>query len=414
MNKEIPETYVTSASIKITNDCNFACHHCGLGEPTERAEITPAEMELVLERISGPLLNSFILYGGEPRVSKYLVGIMGVIKDHFHQQGRKLSHEMTSLDMEAEAQLIKERNEWLISLGKERRDQLDETGELGPMLYRFLLDSEAKKTIPVSVQVFTNGFGMSSPEKITSIVNDLAAMGVNRLAVSMDLPHRQYVREKGIALDYKTLKKLMSALSDEQKKMGITPDLFFISGSVGEYVVPVGRASQMPWPERIALAGRAGGMTPEQTEKEIKESLSREFEAWPLVKDFSHCYCGPAKVRRAYHRLKNFQSENQFLAYGLAVEPDLKVNACGFGVMPPVGDLRQQAVAEIYQAEAENLLYQVLDEEGPQGLAGRLTGISKEKIKEEFLERTPCGLCEDLYRQYPDQINEMINTPDLI
>jgi hypothetical protein len=65
-------------------------------------------------------------------------------------------------------------------------------------------------------------------------------------------------------------------------------------------------------------------------------------------------------------------------------------------------------VEETYCHAVRNSLYQKISEIGPHGILRELTGMSQARAREMFLDRTPCGICEDLCRDYPDEIRSML------
>lgn len=416
MIQEVPESkvYISGVSAKITSRCNFRCGHCALGEHDTkyRMDMSPEDIEIVMEKATGPFLGSITLYGGEPRVNRQLPQILDTIGNHVHQSGKKLKIESERPDEELE-HFRQERNDFLDSLSREKRERMQENGELRAILERRFLDSGLTDRVPISVEVFTNGFGMRSPETVAQIAEELAGRGVDQITVSLDLPHRQFVEEHNIPLDYTFLEQVtdLSKTKKVKREAGIPEGVRFASAGNAQYVIPVGRARHLSWQERVAMAGK-GDENKEKVEAKvvlIQEELKEEFDEWPERYLNSHmCYCSPARLRRNFNAVEALAPENRIQKAGMMVEPNLDINPCGFSILPPIGNLREQSVDEIYQAAVDSELYRIIDEEGPQGLARRLTSRSEKELRAVFVERTPCGLCEDTVREHPNEVNAML------
>jgi len=399
--------FISSAAVRITDRCNFRCDHCGLGDNQQGVDMTPADMETVMKRINGPLFTNVILYGGEPRVNRQLPQIAEAIRNNVHQSGRQLRIEVMDDELKNFRQ---EREEIFASIPEQERQKLQESGELSAMFTRKFLESDQLEKLPVSIEVFTNGFGMSSQEAIGKIANGLADQGVDLIAVSLDQPHRDFAQQNNVPIDYQTLEKVMR--SDKVKtELGVPEGIVFMAGEIGRYVIPVGRAKNLLWEQRVLLA-RGGSKRAVMADiAKIRDELVQEFNDWSQARYTSHsCYCGPAKLRRRLYQVEQFTPENRIKVAGIVIDQKMAVNPCGFGVQPPVGNLKDQSVEEIYGAAVDSELYQILDREGPQGLARRLTDMPENAIKKAFLERTPCGLCEDLVQRYPEEINRMLSS----
>jgi len=361
------EVYITGVSAKVTSRCNFRCGHCALGEHTNKypMDMSPEDAEVIMEAANGPF-------------------------ERFRQ----------------------ERDDFLDGLSKEERAEMERRGELTAVLDRRFLNSGLTSRVPISVEVFTNGFGMRSPEAVAQISQELASHGVDHITVSLDLPHREFTQEHNIPIDYAFLENLAdwSKTEEVKKEAGIPEEIMFIGAGNAQYVVPVGRARDFSWQQRVAMAGR-GEVKDKVYAKVaiIQKELDEEFDNWPKQDMYSHvCYCSPARFRRGFEETKSLPAENRIRKAGMLVEPNLDVNPCGFSILPPIGNLREQSVEEIHQAAADSELYKIIDEEGPQGLARRLTDKPEEELRAAFIERTPCGLCEDLAREYPGEIKAML------
>jgi organic radical activating enzyme len=405
-----------SAAVKITDGCNFECGHCCFAHTRQRYDMPPDDMAILMERMGddNPMFNRITLSGGEPRNHAQFREILATIVSHVHNAGRKLVTE-TKGESEEDRMLRKVRDDYLDSLPEEVMEEMKVKGELDASIISRLLKSDYVNSQTFGIHVFTNGYGMSSPEDTNEIIMNLVDQGVNHITVSQDFPHQEFARERNIAIDYDYLDELFSSC-DTEALAGIPKFVSLDHGGNGHYVMPVARARDYPWPERVAMSG-AGRNEFEVEEideivEALKEYLGYEFDSWPEVNSHTHCYCGPAHLRRAHYRTSGFREENRVRSPGVGVEPDLCINSCGYNIVPTIGNLKDQSIQEIYEMAANTELYKILDEEGPQGLARKFTDKSEGELREEFLEWTPCGMCEDVVKEHPEEIQMMMRASE--
>lgn len=215
METKLPEIKVGHANVMATDRCNFHCNHCFIDKP-EGYDMTPDDAAVLMERINNPLFGGITWYGGEPRVNKQLTELINVVRNQVHQAGRRLRAEPET--QEESAQVVEARNDFLDKFPREERERLVKTGERTPAIYRFLLNSGLVEKVPVSMELYTNGFGMKSLESTARIVGELFEQGVNQVAISLDPPHRQFAQEHGIPIDYEFLEQATSLMSADMVK----------------------------------------------------------------------------------------------------------------------------------------------------------------------------------------------------
>ena len=342
------------ATIVITKRCNFACSHCYEGAP-EAVDMSLEDCKLVARSVHNPSLYFLNLYGGEARLHPQFSKVAETFRRYFSPAG-------------------------------------DFRTELG---------------------IYTNGFGMASPREIRDIVNNLADKGFARIAVSTDDNHsdfvtRQGLSRQGLSIDYDCIKKVAGAnrsASKNRAALGIKPEVYLIENTTGSYILPLGRAQNFTWEQRITPTPTASYFKIRY--KTILDCLQKEYHGWQEAIRFSHmCYCGPTFF---YRQASSASRENMPHLWQARIEPDTSVNICTLGILPPLGHLKEMTLDQIYAKALKNQLYFIIASGGPQSLARELTSLSENSLKENFLERTPCGLCEDLMESHGDEIRSLIS-----
>jgi MoaA/NifB/PqqE/SkfB family radical SAM enzyme len=259
----------------------------------------------------------------------------------------------------------------------------------------------------LKVEIYTNGFGMSNPEKTADIIDNLSSLGVDTLAISTDKDHRDYAVKKGIKIDYEFLKKLFNLMKQKEIKheVGIRGDISIHSSGNDDYAIPVGNARNFSWKRRLESGtwGYDLGLA-----RKIKRKIKKEFTNWADVEDFSHtCYCYPAKFVRRSDKKEN---KDPKVSWAPHINTDMTVTTCPFDVIPRLCSVTEKSAEEAFMQAKSNRLYRIIAYEGPQGVARLVWNLSEDKLREQFIERTPCGLCEDLAISNCNDLQEMINT----
>ncbi len=252
--------------------------------------------------------------------------------------------------------------------------------------------------------IYTNGFGMNNPENTVRIINNLADIGVDEIIISLDDGHRKYTKDTGIDIDYDFIDMLCKF---NPTRDGINPKIQIFRAGTGNYVIPIGRAKNTPWEKRFSdkdLHLIGPGLLSEQVREEIKE----EFTNWIGTSSFSHsCYCAPTRFIR--NRKDSLVMGNKHNWYPI-INTDKTINLCPFDILPRIGDVDNMSAGEVYNKAASSMLYNTLATEGPQGVARLVWDISDKKLKKIFVERTPCGLCEDLSSGNLKDLQNMMET----
>ena len=391
----LPTPHVTAISLEIVDRCNFSCDHCLQGKPAALHDMTPAEAETIVSHVASSHLNHITLFGGEPRIHPQLDKVLTSIRDALVAHGLYPRTEDPSENKAFYEGAVNERNKFLATFTDEGKDELTRSGEMQIMISNYL-DQHSLYQTPVGIEVFTNGFGMKDQTSTAQILRHLHALNVDQIAVSVDEPHRRFVADHHIHLDYKAL----FSFNDPKTRtlFHIPDDISISSGSIGSFILPIGRATNFTWDQRTDCVNS------------VKRALAYEFNNWATVSTFAHsCYCGPAKFHRSIETIKKYQPENQINNISFNIDPQGNVRACILPTMPSAGNLLQQSSQDIYHTLATNRLGIAIATEGPQGLARRLTNRSEAEIQEQFIECTPCGLCQDLVARYPSDFQAMMN-----
>ena len=260
----------------------------------------------------------------------------------------------------------------------------------------------------LKVSIFTNGYGMSNPQKTVQILNELSAMGVDTVAISTDREHQDYAKKKGVDIDYEYIRDLTYLTMGNRKNVeeGISRDIQISSAGNAEFVIPVGRARNFSWNRRLdsGLLGYSSKRL-----KSLYNQLDKEFSKWDSIAWFSHtCYCGPANLLK---RSENSKKKNEVTNWMPHVNTDKSVTACPFDILPNLGSINELGSEEAFEKANSNFLYNIIYHKGPQGVARLVWNTSDDQLREKFLERTPCGLCEDIAASNYSDLQEMINTP---
>jgi len=260
----------------------------------------------------------------------------------------------------------------------------------------------------LKVVIFTNGYGMSDPKKTVNILNELSDMGIDSIAISTDQEHKKYAERKGITIDYKYIGEICNSMIENgtDVKKGIKGNIEICSAGNAEYVLPLGHAKSLTWKRRMESG--LFGYDPKRLKK-LQKQLGKEFSSWYSIAWFSHtCYCNPANLVK---RSENSKIKNEVVNWMPHINTDKSVTACPFNILPELGSIDNLSAEGAFEKVNSNLLYNIISHEGPQGVARLIGNTSEGKLKEKFIERTPCGLCEDLAETNYSDLQEMIDTP---
>jgi hypothetical protein len=263
-------------------------------------------------------------------------------------------------------------------------------------------EKEAVEKLPqiVKTLMVTNGWSMlRNMKNLISEAKELFEAGIFTILVSTDKSHQEAAVRAGIKLDYEILKGYASAISNNKLhpaakliKQKLGDKYFRLSESWnGGFIIPIGNARNLSWNERIKLSEIRN-----LDYKTITELLEKEHDNWKSVKSYAHPqYCDVAYFFRDNSRAYHFKLENRLHLWKAQVDPDLNVHLCSSKILPSVGSLKEFGFNDLYSLALNNPLYKTIAYEGPQGVARKL-GWKEEDIKARFIERTPCGLCEDI------------------
>ena len=381
-----------------TDACNFRCSHCAVGDEYPANHMSIENLITLLEKAHNPFLSTIALTGGEPTIHPQFDELVSTIKDFF--ESKNVIIPSPELDPETDSKRKKIRNKVRNSISEQEKEQLKD-GEWRNLFNKRYTEKSVAEKFPniVYMDLRTNGwFMLKDQETFIKEANKLMKKGFNHIGISNDIPHQEYAKRKNLNLNYDLIKGWHRVpCSEEVKKgrqrFGKNADKIGVSGN-GWYVIPVGAARDLPWSELIRM-----GRDPDRQEKNIKKELAKEYNDWENTEMHSHsCYCSIKYFFKNHKLAHTYQEENAFQQWGAIVSPDLSVHECNFKIIPPIGNLKEADFNEIYNKAVNNPHIRIIAEQGPQGLARKLTDWSEKEIKERFIERTPCVLCEDIYQ----------------
>jgi hypothetical protein len=382
--------FVSFLGLIITRACNFRCAHC-LQEDSPSRHMSLEDIAFAVEKANNPFLNNILLFGGEPTIHPQFDSILDSIVSLLGRFNKIPRAEDDPALKEAMLQI----NDFVkANMSEKERRHLSDSGELYNIYRRY--HSQLPKGI-TSLGIATNGHSLlSSREHLVAGIRKMAGMGIQGVSISNDLAHQEYARKAKLGLDYSLIEgcntwpRPDSPYREIEKEFG--EGVYVSLAGNGDYVLPVGRARNMPWKELSRLASSKINYPVSA----IKKKLKKEYRNWPSMEFFSHCYCSVVRHFRRHRRAENYRPENAFHGWAPWIDENLNIHLCQFQILPPAGNLRNSSFDEIYEKIIENKMYQTVAEAGPQGLARQLTNLEEEQIREKFLKRTPCGLCEDL------------------
>jgi hypothetical protein len=381
--------FVSFLGLIITRACNFKCAHC-LHEDRLPKHMPLEDIALAVERAINPFLNYILLFGGEPTIHPQFDSVPDSIVNLLGRFNRIPRAEGDPALKEAMLRI----NDFVkANMSEKERRRLSDSGELYNIYRRY--HSQLPKGI-TSLGITTNGHSLlSSREKLVAGIRKMAEIGIQGVSISNDLAHQEYAQKANLGLDYSLIDGCdclgPKTLYDEiEKEFG--EGVYVSLAGNGDYVLPIGRARSMPWKELSRLAS----CKINYPVSAIKKKLKKEYRNWPSMEFFSHCYCSVAKHFRRHRRAENYRPENAFHGWSPWIDENLNVHLCQFQILPPAGNLMSSSFDEIYEKILNNKMYKTVAEAGPQELARQMTGLEEEQIRRKFLERTPCGLCEDL------------------
>lgn len=410
---EIPKSCLTEATFHITEKCNYACVHCSQGDAGTK-EMSMADFSLAVGSVNNPFFTKFKTTGGEPRLLRWLPQFGSTIRQALAEKNGGLYTDEAPIianvqeDKNAVRKALKSLSTRRV-LGPDW--QKGNKRERDTFLIRLKHDLGVWNNRQVLVEFDTNCHGMSDGASITNILTDLYKQGVGRIRFSLDEPHRQYTKSHHLPVDYALVYDLICADSQDRGMLelqtGIKANMQFVPVGCGEYVLPLGRAADFVWEERVRMAGVPTDDIAEKTQK-IKRRLSQEYDNWKETLSFSHCYCGPATFYREAESVMAFLPENRLHFWSVTIGPALSASLCGHDGLPTLGNIRELSPDAVYQRALKSKLYEILGHEGPQGVARCITNWPEEKIKAKYIEMTPCGLCHFLKENYPDQLQNLL------
>lgn len=429
--EELPKSYVSRAYINLTDRCNFVCSHCARGEAQNR-DLSLRDLEVILDKIDNPFLGTVVLFGGEPRIHPHFFAMLDKTRDFFTSQGVGLANPLNKfIDGQRSKYAYQKSPNRLSAIYSEiELRRMRKSGELGGAYARYLLDLGQRASRLIEIQVISNGFGMSNPRKIAAIINSLYHHGATTLGISIDKAHQTYAQANGVSIDYSFLDKLIGVHKPSvpkkeregfvknsgrlRREYDITSEIVLASVGNGQYAVPIGRGVNLSWKERLLLTDYSPKQVYKRKER-VRKWLEAEYAYWDLVEagNFTNCYCSPAKYYRETQKALGYKPQNRFTTWQVHIGTDLSLGVCSFDVLPPLGNLREMSIEEAYQKAMTSKLFDIVATKGPQGLARELMDIPEEELKAWFLERTPCGLCEDLVKNYSGPIQELLDTPSI-
>jgi hypothetical protein len=226
----------------------------------------------------------------------------------------------------------------------------------------------------LAIEINTNGFGFVGEDEMEKELTRLSKLGILTVYISDDNEHRKVA---GNLVSYSAVGEAQNI----QRNLWRDPYIGYLD--VGNFVVPIGRARDLP-EDRLFFKGNM---------EEMRAKIENEYMDWHISPK-AHCYCDLADLFTAPQRagkssVSTLHPVISKSAGKVGVEP------CFILMFPTFGNLSESGILETYRQVRETEPYRTIGMEGPQGLA-RQRGLPEEEIRERFLKRTPCGLCEDL------------------
>jgi MoaA/NifB/PqqE/SkfB family radical SAM enzyme len=397
--------YVNHAIIQLTNRCNFACEHCGQNYE-QKLDILPDDFSYALSVLENPFFNNLTIYGGEARIHPQFYELLNRMDLFVHGQGRKFKTEQSDPE---KRQLIKVQDTIVDNLknemGESKFQRLSKSPEWSGIVLHHMLNQNATEKA-FTVDMYTNGYGLKNAESIKNILNTLGALGISMINISTDSPHRQFASNHHIPIDYEWLDDVAKN-SEKLMQAGISQNISICVSGIGSYIIPIGRAHNLSWTERVDTTMFGVHNVSDEISR-LKAKLRKEFSRWSQTQYKSHCYCNPGNLTGSHNESKKWKPENRINLWTIHIAPDLSVNLCPFSVIPDLGNLKNETPQDLYFHAVSSPLYNILATEGPQGLARAFWNISEPELEEMFLERTPCGLCEDVMTANRQQVESLI------
>lgn len=419
---------LVGVAVNITKKCNFSCSHCLRGESTEE-EMTPLDYQLLTSEVNNPHLSVINITGGEGRLLSWFSQI-GV----FTRQALKPGMGSLSVDIDQESlnnqtrQVLSRVEREISRLPRLLRREWERSGESAAYTDRRLAELGIYGNRCIDFIIDTNGHFMTSPNRTLRNILDLHQQGFSQVRISTDIAHQEYVSKHPYwNINYKDLMAQLKELNDTDiddrrrlAEVGIFPaGLRITSLGIGPYALPLGRAKALSWEERVRL----GGVPREKCSKAVErifKQLAREYDYWSdfmevwtakgaACSPFSHNYCEPARFYRTARQVGTYQVLNQQHKWFISVMPDLSANICHYNCIPAVGNLRYDDPEQVYRKASSSMLYKLLSDGGPGRVAQEvLSGWTYGQVRQLYIERTACGVCDFLNEQYPQQLNELL------
>jgi organic radical activating enzyme len=395
----IPKQVIKSFYINITDKCNFHCVHCFNNGPSQPKHMSVEDAVLAAQKAANPFLKYITVNGGEPTLHPEFDGLTRAMVKALTEKGMVVPMPDIQKGDEQKIKHADYEASKLFSDLKRRKSNEINTGEWLRIKDRITAE-QAPHVVKIDLQ--TNGWLMlKNLDTLIEETQRLMKAGFYSVLISTDLAHTEYAQRAGLNLDYRVIKGYAYSTGDLfdkrnfrqiRQKLRNKSNRLCESGN-GEYVVPIGAAKKLPWTELLRLAQNISDFG------KLQRQLETEYSYWDKMMYFSHsAYCTLAHFFRTYKKVQYYSKENSIHPWGAVLSPDLTAHLCMFKIIPPLGNLRENDFEQMYIAALNNPVYRIIGEEGPQGLARRL-GWKESEIRKSFVERTPCGLCEDIFAQ---------------
>jgi hypothetical protein len=182
------------------------------------------------------------------------------------------------------------------------------------------------------------------------------------------------------------------------KALGNYADYDLRPSGIGEILLPIRSARNLPKKELQKLVDPDIRAESEiRTAAMLNKALLKKYNSWQEGEFFHTCCCEP--YRFFVDKKEAVNNIGEIHWWIPAFDPSLNASICPLQIPAPIGNLHEHSLDELYRRASANKDFKTLAEQGPQGLARKHSLWPEKEIKERFMERTPCGLCEDVYAQ---------------
>lgn len=206
-------------SFHLTHDCNLRCAHCYLsaGDPSEK-ELTPEEMDIVLDKLIDMKIFKILLTGGEPMLRK---DFFHIVKKLYHKMWIMLSTNGNFIDENNVEEITKYVKEFAISIDGATAKSHDQfrcvNGSFDKVIRSiYLINNMGDRNIRL---VINTTLGKHNINEIDEIVDMVISLNANTIRFSTLYPKGRALKNKHLFLDNNEIKNAISRILERKKKI---------------------------------------------------------------------------------------------------------------------------------------------------------------------------------------------------